>query len=116
MRLSPQARKTYASLSSNLMLSFIHYLTRTNIVLSNPELTSKQRAKCVNALAGVFTKRSITRDQSILEVAATITVSTLSSQSARASHPVGPFLIFFTGLRSEILKPYLASWGLECFP
>ncbi|KAF9647599.1 hypothetical protein BDM02DRAFT_3116828 [Thelephora ganbajun] len=58
-----------------------------NLILSHPELTDKQRAKCVNTLAGVLTNRRITRDRSVLEVAATVTGSTFSSQSFRISRP-----------------------------
>ena len=83
-----------------------------NLVVSDPELTSKQRAKCVNALAGVFTKRSITRDRSVLEVAAAVTGSTFSSRSSRVSRPVRPS----PHPLEPGLTPFLASRGSECSP
>ena len=59
-----------------------------DLVLSEPEITMKKRAKHVNALAGVFRTRPITRDQSILEVASTVTGLAFSSQSLRTPRSV----------------------------
>lgn len=63
-----------------------------NIILSDPKLTKKERTKCVNKLAGVITHRRITRDRSILEVAADVTKSSLSSRSPRVARQVRPLL------------------------
>lgn len=62
-----------------------------NLVLSHPDLTTKQRTKCVNELAGILTRRRITRDRSVLEVAGDVTGSTLSPRTSRAARRVRPF-------------------------
>ena len=84
-----------------------------NIILSKPKLTNKQRAKCVNVLAGVLTKRKITRDRSVLEVAAVVTGSASPSRSSRVARQVSFLhLSWNTGL-----TPFnLATYRTECSP
>jgi len=91
MKLSPQARKACVFYPSDPAAPLTYRLTRMNIILSNPELTSKEQTKCVNKFAGVLTRRSITRDRSILEVAADVTESFLSSKSSRVARQVRSF-------------------------
>lgn len=83
----------------------MYRLISTNLVLSHPGLTQKQRVKCVNTLADVLTRRKITRDRSVLEIAATVTGSVFSPRSSRVARRVRLFCFSWdTGL-----TPYLAA-------